>query len=235
MITASKLSSRAGSPVASAPEKDSLAFRRIDGNDPSGPIYFLPWRTSFALALAVGMIGLKRWRACYELPLRFVSADPEQSAETIKSIQQDVDRKIQTQGAPSLVIGFSIGTVPATLVASRYRLPLWSFASADRGDLMIWQSPAARKVRDEARHAGLDLHDFARSLRGLCPIDCVSGVDPRSRFVSGAFDRYIPRRRSQALMKEAARVVPAENIRCLPLGHFGVILSSSFLQRRWSR
>jgi hypothetical protein len=130
-------------------------FRRIVAHDPNGAIYFLPWRTSFKTALDYGLVGLRQWRLCYELPAAVVTADPDVCARANRAVIEDAADQIERRRPPVLV-GLSMGTVPATLLAGRYRAPLWSFASADRGDLMIWQSPrrdrcAARPKRPASR------------------------------------------------------------------------------------
>src|SRR5438874_1883536 len=99
-----------------------LDFNRTDGTDRSGIIYFLPWRTSFATAQACGLL-VHEWRACYELPLAILSPEPSLCSEAIQLIVHDVEKQTLDLGPPSLAIGFSMGTVPATLVASRYRIP----------------------------------------------------------------------------------------------------------------
>lgn len=209
-------------------------FRRIVGNDAGGPIYFLPWRTSFRTAVRFGLLGLKRWRLCYELPRSVVTADPQQCARANRRVIEDAADQIERRRPPVLV-GFSMGSVPATLLAGRYRAKLWSFASADRGDLMIWQSPAARLVRREAEAEGLTLGDFTRALRGLNPVDWLDKIDPASRFAVGRFDRYVPGDRRRALVQRAAAAVPIENVVFEPLGHFGVMALSRWRQRQWLR
>lgn len=209
-------------------------FRRIVGNDPNGAIYFLPWRTSFKTALDFGLVGLRQWRLCYELPAAVVAAEPDVCARANRAVIEDAADQIERRRPPVLV-GLSMGSVPATLLAGRYRTPLWSFASADRGDLMIWQSPAARPVRREAEAAGVTLGDFTRALRGLHPIEWLDRIDPASRFSVGSFDRYVPRARRRALVKRAAATVPIDNVVFEPLGHFGVMALSRWRQNQWLR
>ncbi len=214
---------------------DVLSFRRIDGDRTAEAIYFLPWRTSFELAMQVGLLALDRWRACYQLPTAIVSAEPKQCAEAIEAIAQDVVRLAAKDGPPKLLIGFSMGSVPATVLAARFRARLWSVASADRGELMIWESPKVREIRLEAERKGYRIEDFAGALSKLNPVACVPGIDPASHFVSGRFDRTIPRARRRALLQCAAMRVHTGNICRLPLGHRGVIVYSRWLQKRWQR
>lgn len=209
-------------------------FRRILGEDPDGAIYFLPWRTSFAMALRFGLIGLQRWRLCYELPTSVVSPDPERCAASIRRVVADAIDQIGDR-PPPVFIGFSMGSVPATLLAGRYRSRLWSFASADRGDLMIWQSPAAQTIRAAAEARGKALVDFSRALEGLHPIDWLDRIDTNSRFAVGAFDRFVPSSRRSALIRGATRTVPRANVVTEPLGHLGVMALSPWRQRQWAR
>ncbi len=209
-------------------------FRRIAGNDPSGAIYFLPWRTSFAVALRFGLIGLQRWRLCYEIPTSVVSPDPEQCAASLRRVIADAIDQIGDR-PPPVFIGFSMGSVPATVLAGRYRSRLWSFASADRGDLMIWQSPAARAIRSVAEAKGNRLVDYTRALSGLHPIDWLDRIDPGSRFALGAFDRLVPKTRRNALVQRVTRTLPRDHVVTEPFGHFGVMALSPWRQRQWAR
>lgn len=61
-------------------------FRRFISPDPDGAVYFLPWRTSFVVARALGLLQLPGWRLCYELPNALVSPDPLQCAAAIRLI-----------------------------------------------------------------------------------------------------------------------------------------------------
>jgi hypothetical protein len=210
-------------------------FRRIVGNDDRGGIYFLPCRTSFRTAVRFGLLGLRRWRLCYQLPISIVSPDPERAAASIQRVLADATEQIERGGPPSLLIGLSMGSVPATVLAGRHRTRLWSFASADRGDLMIWQSPAAQAVRLAAEARGLTLDDYTRALTGLNPVEWLDRIDPRSRFSIGAFDRFVPLSRRYELMKRAAKTIPMQNVLIEPLGHLGVMALSPWRQRQWAR
>lgn len=208
-------------------------FRRIVGNDENGAIYFLPWRTSFGMARRFGLLGLQRWRLCYEIPNSVVSPDPERCAASIRRVIVDAVDQIGDR-RPPVLIGFSMGSVPATLLAGHYRTRLWSFAFADRGDLMIWQSPAARPIRCAAGAQGKALVDFTRALDGLHPIDWLDRIDPASRFAIGAFDRFVPANRRTALVQRLAGVLPRNHVVTEPLGHFGVMALSPWRQRQWA-
>jgi hypothetical protein len=210
----------------------SPAFIHTAGPDPKGPVYFLPWRTSFATAQRYGLL-LERWSSCYELPESIVSAEPELCAASVRVLEADVQQRAAVRGAPTLIIGFSMGTVPATAIANKLGARLWSFASADRGELMMWSSPAAQPIREQARRYGYGIDDYERCLRTINPIACVSGIARESRFAVGVFDRYVPRERSERLIEEASRRIPKRNVLRLPLGHIGLIAASRWIQRRW--
>ncbi|MGY3452097.1 hypothetical protein [Bradyrhizobium sp. USDA 4353] len=214
---------------------DELRPRRIDGRDPRGAIYFLPWGMGFATARWLGLVRGYDWQACYRLPDAMVSPDPELCAGCIAAIEQDVTRLTARHGPPSRLVGFSLGSVPATLMAGRLGRPVWSFASADRGELMIWSSPAARAIRREAERRGLRRDDFAAALHRYNPIHWIDRVAPDSRLVVGRFDRMVPRARGQALLDRARRRIIGDHLVELPLGHVAVLAASGFLQRRWLR
>jgi hypothetical protein len=208
-------------------------FARLDGEVMQGPIYFLPWRTSFNLARRADLFPARDFSACYGLAESFVSAEPAACADHIAQVVGDALGRARSNGPPSLVIGYSLGTVPATLLAARLGARLWSFASADRGELMIWSSPATRAIRSEAERMGFSRDDFAAALRRLNPLDWIGEVHPDSRLVVGRFDQLVPRARSQPLVQRARRRLSPWHVLELPLGHLGVLAASPWLQRRW--
>ncbi|MDE5459927.1 MULTISPECIES: hypothetical protein [unclassified Bradyrhizobium] len=208
-------------------------FAILEGSARTGPIYFLPWRTGFGLAQKVGLIPNSAFAACYRLPDDVVCPNPLICAARIGDMVDIAVRRARLHDLPRAVVGYSMGTVPATLVAAALGVPLWSFASADRGDLMIWSSPAARTVQRDAVRMGFSRNDFSIALRNLNPIDSIHSVHRDSRIVVGRFDRLVPRARSQALAERARRYLPTKNVVELPLGHLGVLGLSPWLQRRW--
>jgi pimeloyl-ACP methyl ester carboxylesterase len=199
-------------------------FAILEGRVRTGPIYFLPWRTGSGLAQMVGLIPNSAFAACYRLP---------DDAARISDMVDIAVRRARSHDMPRAVVGYSMVTVPATLVAAALGTPLWSFASADRGDLMIWSSPAARTVQRDAERMGFSRNDFTLALRNLNPIDSIERVHRDSRIVVGRFDRLIPRARSQALAERARRYLPTEHVLELPLGHLGVLALSPWMQRGW--
>jgi len=209
-------------------------FATIDGAMRTGPIYFLPWRTGFGLARTFGLFPDAAFAACYRLPDDIVSACPAVCAARIKNVVEVALRRARSRGLPRVVVGYSLGTVPATIVAAALGVPLWSFASADRGDLMMWSSSATRAVQREAEFRGYTREDFTMALRNLNPIDAIGRVHRDSRIVVGRFDGLIPRERSRALLEGARDHLPRQHVIELPLGHIGVLAASPWLQRRWN-
>lgn len=189
----------------------------------------------FKTATWLGLVEGSNWQACYRLPDAMVSPDPARCAASIAAIEHDVLRLTTRNGPPSRLIGFSLGSVPATLMAGQLGRKVWSFASADRGELMIWSSPAARAVRREAEQRGYRRDDFAAALHRYNPITWIDRVAPDSRLVVGRFDRLVPRARGQALLDRARRRIARHHLVELPLGHVAVLAASGWLQRRWTR
>ena len=143
-----------------------VAFRRIDGNPASSVIYFLPWCTPFAFARQAGFTPLD-FLACYEKPTGIVSSEPELCVQAMLGLVSDAeqllrDREIEARDA--VIVGLSVGTYPATYLANRVGARLFSVASADRGDLAIWQSPATRIIKNRAVKKGLSLKHYSRAL-----------------------------------------------------------------------
>ncbi len=213
----------------------SSSFTRLDGPNPKGPIYFLPIGMDYASARRWGFIATSDWRACYQLSEEVLHPNPMICSRSLQRIAQDVADNAAASGTPDLLVGFSMGTVPATIAARQFRSRLWSFASADRGELMIWSSRKARHLRAQAERMGYRQDDFSYWLRDLNPIDCIEGVHPDSRLVFGAFDRYVPFPRRVRLAEKAASHLGQDRIITLPLGHLGVLLASRWLQRCWFR
>jgi len=120
-----------------------------------------------------------------------LNPDPRVWSRSLQQIAEDVADRVEAHRSPDLLIGFSMGSVPATIAADRFQCRLWSLASADRGDLMIWSSRKARDIRVQAEGLGYRRQDFAHWLHGLNPIDCIDGLHSDSRLVFGVFDRYI--------------------------------------------
>jgi len=57
--------------------------------------------------------------------------------------------------ANALIIGLSVGTFPATYLANRIGARLCAVGAADRADLMLWQSPAARLIKRRCQQHGV--------------------------------------------------------------------------------
>jgi len=126
----------------------SLAFRRIDGNLKSKVIYFLPLQTSFSVARQAGFLPLD-FLAAYEMPNAIASSEPDLCLEAMLALTEDAQHVLSdNQVAPrdAVIVGLSAGSYPATYLANQIGARLCSVASADRVDLLIWESPAARIV-----------------------------------------------------------------------------------------
>jgi hypothetical protein len=63
------------------------------------------------------------------LPVAIVSAVPTRGAEATEAITHDVIRLADGDRPPRLLIGISMGSVPATVLAPYFRARLWSIAS----------------------------------------------------------------------------------------------------------
>jgi pimeloyl-ACP methyl ester carboxylesterase len=165
----------------------TLSFRRVDGDPTSRVIYFLPWQTPFAVARYAGFMPLD-FLACYEMPPAIVSSDPALCVQSMLGLVADAERLLLAQGATSkdaLIVGLSVGTYPATYLANRTGARLCSVASADRGDLAIWESPATRLIKRRAMQKGIRLSDYSEALVGSHPVENLAGVAPNSIFVVG--------------------------------------------------
>ena len=196
-------------------------FRRSLGDRRSRIVCFLPWRTRFVFARLAGLLP-RRFLACYELPSAIVSPEPKLAAQAIRSVAEDAEALVRgTDAAPDrfTIVGLSMGSVPATLLANRLGCRLGSIASADRGDLMIWQSPAAREIKQRAQERGYTIGDYTLALAGLNPTQNLDRIADGSVFITGARDLYVPPRRRAALLKAARRSKTSALIKVFDTGH----------------
>jgi fermentation-respiration switch protein FrsA (DUF1100 family) len=120
-------------------------------------------------------------------------------------------------------VGLSIGNAVATTFANRIGARLCSIASADRGDLTLWESPASAHVKALAEAKGYRLTDFTRALAGLHTIENLANLAPGSRFVFGLKDELIPEPRREGLIAAVRHTLPAAEITYVDAGHFGTM------------
>jgi hypothetical protein len=188
-------------------------FRRIDGEPDSNIIVFLPWHTPYELAWRAGLIGTS-FVACYEMPETVVSSEPGNCIDALENLIADAEN-VQARSRHSAksfrIIGLSIGNFPATILANRWGARLCSVCSADRGDSMIWESPAARHVRIEAEARGYTTEDFTHALEGYHPIQNLENLGAHSCFIVSPVDQLVPAHRTRALAN-AVRSAPSQPV-----------------------
>lgn len=197
-------------------------------------IYFLPWNTPFWLARRIGLI-CSQFAACYEMAPALVSSEPSRSVTALRKVTDDAMALVESlklAGHSIRVVGYSLGTYPATYLANRLQARLYSIAPADRGDLMIWESPAARIIRERALAKGYGLEDYMKAMSGYNPIDNLEGLGSGSAFVVGNSDPFIPSQRSHALIDAVKRNCHAARIFQTGGGHVGTLLAGARYLRR---
>lgn len=210
----------------------TLAFRRIDGNPQSRVIYFLPWNTPLGLARQAGFTPLD-FLAAYEAPPALVSSDPELSVKAMLGMVDDAKQLLERQGvAPedAMIVGLSVGSFPATYLANRLGARLCAVAPADRADMMIWQSPAARIVKRRAVQKGMRLAHYSRAMLGYHPAHNLSGLGAGSVFVIGRKDPFVPKQRRASLQRAVETHAPNATVVKLDAGHFRTLLLSARYQ-----
>jgi len=213
------------------PASDALSteFRRFDGEPDGTIICCLPWRMPYRLAAAAGLVPSRRLLACYEMPQAIVSSEPELCIRALKAVLDDAKRvfwRSRLDADQLLVVGLSIGNAVATLFANALGARLCSIASADRGDLTLWQSPAALSVRKDAEAKGYTLADFTHAMVGLHTVDNLAGLAPGSRFVIGLRDEFVPKERREGLVAAVHRTLPAAEIVYVDAGHIGTMMET---------
>ncbi len=179
----------------------------------------------YRLALASRCVP-KSFLACYEMPRAIVSSEPELCIRAVHAVIDDAVRVVaRTRLEPSqvLVVGLSIGNAVATALANRIGARLCSVASADRGDLTLWESPASAQVKALAITKGYRLADFTRVMHGLHTVENLTNLAPGSRFVFGLKDEVIPEPRREGLIAAVRRDLPAAEISFVDAGHFATM------------
>jgi pimeloyl-ACP methyl ester carboxylesterase len=210
----------------------TLTFCRIDGTSRSRTIYFHGIRRCTWLGTLAS--HPLEFLACYEMPPAIVSSTPELSVTATKKLVADAEHLLRDRGVDPvgvLVIGLSVGTYPATLLANRIGARLCAVAAADRADLMLWRSPAARLVRRRCLQRGVDLKQYSDAMKGLHPVQNLSGIAPESMFIVGERDPFIPSRRRRGLVRAIRRHAPRARVVTLDAGHVKTMIASARYQR----
>jgi hypothetical protein len=206
-------------------DDSSTEFLRIDGDPRSTTIVCLPWCMPYRLAMGRRIVP-DDYLACYEMPGGIVSSEPEICIRALRAVVDDATRvfeRSRLDASQVLVVGLSIGNAAATMFANRIGARLCSIASADRGDLTLWESPASRHIKARAEAKGYRLSDFTRALRGHHTIDRLANLGPGSRFVVGMKDELLPQARRDGLIEAVRRTLPAAEVIYVDAGHFGTM------------
>ena len=215
------------------PDDGSPTFRRVDGNPASKVIYFLPWHTPFSIARAAGFLPLD-FLAAYEMPASIVSSEPALCAGSMIALVSDAEQLLRDHsvaGRDALIVGLSVGSYPATFLASRVGGRLCAVASADKADLVIWESFATRIIKHRAQQKGYGLSDYSKALQGTHPADNLRGIAPNSLFVFGRRDPFVPGARTNGLMCALNTHAPRAHIAKVDGGHFKTLVESGRYQR----
>jgi hypothetical protein len=104
-------------------------------------------------------------------------------------------------------------------------------AAADRADLMLWQSPAARLVKHRCLQHGVQLSHCSKVMFGLHPSQNLCGIAPESMFIFGERDPFIPARRCKGLLRAIRRYAPMARVVTIAAGHLGTMMASARYQR----
>ena len=211
----------------------SLAFRRIDGNRKSKVVYFLPLQTSFSVARQAGFLPLD-FLAAYEMPNAIASSEPDLCLQAMLALTSDAqqllnDKEIAARDA--VIVGLSAGSYPATYLANRIGARLCSVASADRVDLLIWESPAARIIRRRAFQKGYAVAHYTNTLDGSHPAQNLRGLAPHSLFIVGRRDPFVPTGRMNGLLAAIEAHAPRCHVVKLAAGHVKTMMMSGRHQR----
>ncbi len=211
--------------ATSAQADDSLTFERVLGDLSSRVICFLPWKATITSARRMKIIP-NDFLACYQLPSAIVSSEPALCAKAVEVLVDDALCLLERLAiSPETItsVGFSMGNGPATVLANKSHARLCSVTSADRGDLMLWQSDAAVDIKHLARRKGYQIGDFRQALTGLDPIDNLSNIASDSVFIAAERDMFVPKARRVALLDAVRDIVPSAQIMTADRGHVRTI------------
>jgi pimeloyl-ACP methyl ester carboxylesterase len=214
-------------------DDQTLSFRRIDGDASAKVIYFLPWHTPFSICRQAGFTPLN-YLACYEMPCAIISSNPSLGVEAMRLLVADAEALLADHGisaSEALIVGLSVGTYPAIYLANRIGARVCAVAAADRGDLMLWQSPATRIIKRRAIQRGVRLWQFSKAMLGYHPTQNLAGLARGSVFVVGERDPFIPARRRAGLLEAIERFAPAVHIASIAGGHVKTLSMSAHYQQ----
>jgi hypothetical protein len=216
-------------------DDQSTSFRRKYGPGQSRVILFLPWNLSIETAERFCLLP-RSYFACNETAPGIVSSTPQVPIDSLIATEKlflgDLDA-IRKTGREPLLIGMSMGNFPATYLANKYRLDLISIASGHSGDWLTFNSPAANHIRLKAEAMGLRESDFTALLGPVSPIHNLRSLGPKSQFIFGTFDRYIPKFSRDALIAQLAKERPDIAVTKFPFGHLATIFLWKFLARHY--
>lgn len=216
-------------------DDESVAVRRKLGSGKKPVVVFLPWYVSLERAEKLGLLP-PHYLAAYEMPAGIISSSPDICVESTRQVVADFEALTEPdhpRQAPLVLVGLSIGNVPATYLANKHRLRLISVSSGARGEWLIFNSRAAVHIKRKASRKGNTPEMFETALKGWNPIDNLKGIDERSTFVFGRFDSFVARESQLALIEQIHQDSPSSTIWQLPLGHRGAILAWRFLPLSW--
>lgn len=217
-------------------DDQDTSFRRIDGNSESSYIYFLPWNVNYTTARRLRLIRTD-FNACYEIPKAIVSSTPNKCVESLQNIHSDFDKFIEARGIDKTSfcnIGLSMGNFPATYISNTNNMRLISVASGDRGERLVFSSPAARAIRMKAENKGYHQDDFRKLLEPYNPINNIFNLSAESHFIFGIRDAFIPKPSRDSLVSTLKEHRPEIPVDLLPFGHVMTLLNwSSTLTLKW--
>ena len=209
----------------------NLEYRKVAGNGRAPVVCFLPWLTPFRLAQRMGLVP-QDFLVCYEMPSAIVSSEPELCVKALRRVVDDAQNLFVRLDSPRtelLVLGLSMGNAPATYFANRVGARLCSIGSADRGDLLLWESPATRPIKDRAVRKGFSLADFVGASRGYHPAENLSALPRGCKFAIGQWDDCVPAPRRRALAAAVRKHARGSTIVTVDGGHAKTLTQGAFI------
>ena len=209
----------------------TLSFRRIDGDANAKVIYFLPWHTPFGICRQAGFTPLD-FLACYEMPCGIVSSDPELGVKAMRLLVADAEALLTARGiaaAQALIVGLSVGTYPAIYLANRIGARLCAVAAADRGDLMLWQSPPRASSSDARCSAACGCGNFPSRCWDTIPPRTLRASPPTASLWWVSATRSFHRGGRRGCLRPSRRYAPGARVASVAGGHVKTLMMSALL------
>lgn len=190
-------------------------------------VIFLPWNMSFEDAYKSKMVPEVGRGIIYDGPRSLVGLEPKQSIKALKNLKKDFLsklKKLNKDNKPIIIIGYSIGTLPASYFTSFIKCKkLFLIAPGAKLGENIWAALLTQKIKKISIDKGFKTpEEYDKVMKGYNPIDNVKYFPKDTHIIYGTTDKISP-------PKNAEKIIKSEfNFKKLHLcGHVSTIIYGS--------